>query len=67
MLYGGSHRGLIQNERITLGSNSYEKVNTFKYLGSLLANQNYIHEEIKLILKAENSRYYSLQTLFFSH
>ena len=30
-----------------IGSNSYEKVKTFKYLGSLLANLNSIHEEIK--------------------
>ena len=28
------HRGMIVNEHIRIGSNSYEKVKTFKYLGS---------------------------------
>ena len=42
---------------------TYEKVKTYKYLGSLLTNQNSIHEEIKCRLEAGNSRYYSVQTL----
>ena len=41
----GRHRGMIANAHIKIGSNSYEKVKTFKYLGYLLPNQNYIHEE----------------------
>ena len=36
---------------------------TFKYLGSLLTNQNSIQEEIKCRFKAGNSCYYSIQTL----
>ena len=44
-------------------SNSYEKVQTFKYLGSLLTNQNSIHKEIKCRLKTGNSFYYSVKTL----
>ena len=32
----GRHRGIIANAHIKIGSNSYEKVETFKYLGSLL-------------------------------
>ena len=28
----GRHRGMIANEHIRIGSNSYEKVKTFKYL-----------------------------------
>ena len=51
------------NEYSRIGGNSYEKVKTFKYLGSLLTNQNFIHEEIKCRLKAGNSCYYSVQTL----
>ena len=39
---------------------------TFKYLGSLLTNQNSIQEEIKCILKAGNSCYYSVQKLLSS-
>ena len=41
--------------------NSYGNVHTFKYLSSLLTNQNSIHEQIKCRLKAGNS-YYSDQT-----
>ena len=59
----GRHRGLIPNEHIRIGSNSYEKVKTFKCLGSLVANQNYIQEEIKCKLKVGNSCYYSIQTV----
>ena len=44
----------------------FEKVKTFKYLGSLLTNQNSIQEEIKHRLKAENSCYYSVQKLLSS-
>ena len=36
---------------------------SFKYLGTLLTNQNSIQEEIKCGLKAGNSCYYSVQTL----
>ena len=50
-------------EHIVVGNNSYEKVKTFKCFDSLLTTQNSIHEEIKCRLTAENSCYYSLQTL----
>ena len=43
----GRHRGVIANEHIKICSNSYEKVKTFKYLDSLLTNQNSIQKEIK--------------------
>ena len=62
----GRHRGILANAHIKIGSNSYEKEKTFKYLGSLLTNQNYIQKEIKSRLKAGNSCYYSFQTLFSS-
>ena len=58
----GRHRGMIASKHIKVGSNSYEKVKTFKYFGSLLTNQNSIQEEIKCRLKAGNSCYYSIQT-----
>jgi len=32
----GSQRGMIANEDIRIGNYSYEKVETFKYLGSLI-------------------------------
>ena len=57
---------MIANAHIKIGSNSYEKVKAFKYLGSLLTNQNSIQEEIKCRLKAGNSCYYSVYTLLSS-
>ena len=50
----GRQRGMIANEHIRIGSHSYEKMKTFKYLGSLVANQNYIQKEVKCRLKAGN-------------
>ena len=44
----------------------YENVKTFKYLSSLLTNQNSIVDEIKCRLKAGNFGYYSVQTLLSS-
>ena len=44
----------------------YLTVESFKYLGYLLTNQHYIHEEIKCRLKSGISCYYSLQALLFS-
>ena len=38
----GLQRGMMANEHIKIGSNSYEKVKIFKYIGSLLTNQNSI-------------------------
>ena len=49
----GHHQGMIANEHIRIGSNSYEKVKNFKYLDSLLTNQNSIQEEIKYRLKQD--------------
>ena len=43
----GRPRSMIANAHIKIRSNSHEKVKTFKYLGSLLTNQNSIQEEIK--------------------
>ena len=62
----GSSLTLTSLDVSYIGSNSYEKVKTFNYLGSLLTNQNYIQEEIKCRLKARNSCYYSVQTLLSS-
>ena len=36
------NRGMITNEHMRIGSNSYEKVKNFKHLGSLVTNQNSI-------------------------
>ena len=51
---------MMANEHIAVGNSLYERVKTFKYLGSFLTNQNSIHEEIKCRYKAGNSCYYSV-------
>jgi hypothetical protein len=57
---------MIANEYTKIGSNSYEKVKTFKYLGYLMTNQNSNQEETKCKLKTENSFYYSVQRFLSS-
>ena len=61
----GRHRGMIANEHIRIGNNSYAKVKTFKYLGFLVENQISVRDEMKCILRVGNSCYYSVQTLLF--
>ena len=60
----GRYQDMIANELIRIGSNSYDEVKTFKYFESLVTNENYIQDEIKCRLKAGNSCYYSVQTLW---
>ena len=62
----GCHQDMMENEDNRIGSNSYEKVKTFKYVCSLLTNENSIQEEIKCRHKEENSCYKSVQTLLSS-
>ena len=62
----GHHRGMIAIGHIKIGSNSYQKMKTFNYLGSLFTNQNSVQEEIKCRLKPRNLCYYSVQTLLSS-
>ena len=57
---------MIASERIRICSNFNQKVKTFKYIGSLVTNQNAIQEKIKCRIKAGNSCYYLVQTLFSS-
>ena len=47
-------RGMVANPHTKIRSNYYEKIKTFKYLDSLLTNQNSNQEEIKCRLKAGN-------------
>jgi hypothetical protein len=42
-------------------------VETFKYLGTTLTNQNEIRDEIKGRLNSGNASYYSVQNLLSSH
>ena len=38
----GHHQGIMANEHIAIGNNSYQREETFRYLGSSLTEQNCI-------------------------
>jgi hypothetical protein len=60
------HPNSGQNQNIREANESFEKVATFKYLGTTLTNQNDIHDEIKSRLKSWNACYYSFHNLLSS-
>jgi len=56
-----------QSHSIKTGNSSFQRVEEFKYLGTILTNQNSIQEEIKSRLKSGNACYYSAQNLLSSN
>jgi hypothetical protein len=60
------HTNSEQNQNIRIANESFQKVAKFKYLGTMLTNQNHIHDEIKSRLNSGNACYYSVQNLLSS-
>ena len=60
------NQNVIQNQNIVIGNLSFENVEKFKYLGVLVTNTNYIHEEIKCKINMGNAYYYSLVQILSS-
>jgi len=56
-------RNVRRSYSIKTDNSSIESVEEFKYLGTNLTNQNYVHKEIKSRLKLGNACYYSMQSL----
>jgi hypothetical protein len=55
-----------QNREIKIGNRSFENVSQFKYLGTIVTNQNLIQEEIKRRLNSGNACYHSGQNILSS-
>jgi hypothetical protein len=54
------HPNSGQNQNIRIANESFEKVATFKYLGTTLTNQNDICDEIKSRLNSGNAKIFCL-------
>jgi hypothetical protein len=55
-----------QKHGIKIANRSFEIVAKFKYLGTTLTDQNYMHEEIKSRLNSRNACYHSVQNILSS-
>jgi UDP-galactopyranose mutase len=55
-----------QSLSIKTDNSSFARVDKFKYLGTILTNQNSIQDEIKSRLKSGNACYYSVQNILSS-
>jgi len=55
-----------RRQNIKIDNSSFERVEEFKYLGTMQTNQNSIQEEIKKRLHSENVCYISVQNLLSS-
>jgi hypothetical protein len=52
--------------RVKTGNKFLKRVEKFKYFGTTVTNQYFIHKEIKSSLKSENVCYHSVQNFLIS-
>ena len=50
-----------RNQSVRIDNSTFERVEDFIYLGTILTNQNFIPEEIKSRLRSGNACYHSVQ------
>jgi hypothetical protein len=60
------HQNSGQKQNIRIANESLLNVAKLKYMGTMLTNQNDIHDEIKSRLNSGNACYYSVQSLLSS-
>jgi hypothetical protein len=60
------HQNSGQNQNIRIANELFENMTQFKYFGTILTNQNDIHDEVKSRLNSGNACYYSVQNLLSS-
>jgi hypothetical protein len=60
------HPNSGQKQNTSTANKLFQKVAKFKYLGTILTNQNDIHDEIKSRLNSGNGCYYSVQHILSS-
>jgi hypothetical protein len=58
------YQNAVQNYNIKMGNKFAERLKQFRYLGTILTNQNSIHEQIKSRLKSGNACYHWVQNIF---
>jgi hypothetical protein len=56
-----------QKHSIKIANRFFEDVAKFRYLGTMLTDQNCMHKEIKSRLNLGNARYHSVQSLLSSN
>jgi hypothetical protein len=65
-MFMSQDRNAGRGHSVKIDNSSIERVEEFKYLGTMLTDQNSIQEEIKSRLKLGNACYHSVQKLLSS-